>query len=129
MSPRAAASLLEARPGGPEQAPRTLRWRLLLRLTERHGDPGGVRVEVLGLWTAGAMLWSAALGSATGCWAASTPRASSLARPSGQSGRPSRCPESRASRRSGVLCVVASIDGKPAELTTTALIRSRFSGF
>jgi hypothetical protein len=49
MSPRAAASLLEARPGGPEQAPRTLRWRLLLRLTERHGDPGGVRVEVLGL--------------------------------------------------------------------------------
>ena len=30
---------------GPEQAPRTFRWRLLLRLAERHCDPGGVRVE------------------------------------------------------------------------------------
>ena len=43
--PRPAVRLLDAR-ACPEQAPRTLRWRLLLRLAERHCDPGGVRVEV-----------------------------------------------------------------------------------
>ena len=45
-SPRPAVRLLDARACGREQAPRILRWPLLLRLAERHCDPGGVRVEV-----------------------------------------------------------------------------------
>ncbi len=46
ISRRGRPSACSTHERGPEQAPRTLRWRLLLRLAERHCDPGGVRVEV-----------------------------------------------------------------------------------
>ena len=46
MSRRSRPSACSTHERGPEQAPRTLRWPLLLRLAERHCDPGGVRVEV-----------------------------------------------------------------------------------
>jgi hypothetical protein len=63
MSPRAAASLLEARRAGPSKHLAHSAGGCCFTSRSGTRDPGGVRVEVPGLWTAGAMLWSAALGA------------------------------------------------------------------